>query len=202
MSYATLAELKDWIDVTDAVDDAQLQMSLDSATSVIDSMCGRTFALQTDVVKLYWPRSTDVVEVVDLISATSIKSDSHGDRTYATTLEPTDYELLPYHDASGLPSVRYQEVHIWPTSSKSFSTGRQVQITGDFGYVESGGAPASVKQACLILASRYWKRHETPLGVLGVTDVGQFERLSKEDPDVRALLTVYMRSSASGWVLV
>lgn len=201
---ATLAALKVWITSNgdlDTADDLGLQLALDASERMIERYCGRSFGVETAATKLYYPATTDKLDVIDLISATSIAIDNHGDRTFTTTLAATDYELLPYVDAMGLPSVRYQLVHIWPTSSRSFTPGRLVRIVGNFGYVDAGNLPPpDVEQAQLIQAARLWKRRETPLGILSNTDLGTFERLSKADPDVQALLLPYSR--ATQWVLV
>ena len=203
--YVSLEEFKTWIGATGDADDHHLEPVLVAAQRYIDRYCGRSFALETGATKLYYPSSAESLGVVDLISATSVKIDSSGDRTFGTTLAPTSYELLPYSDTNGLPSTRFQEIRLWPTSSTAFQTGRLVQVVGNFGYVvDTAGVPEDIRLAALILSSRYWKRHETPLGVLGTTDLGTFERISKEDPDVAALLDQYSRTSGSGagWVLV
>jgi len=120
-----------------------------------------------------------------------------GDRTYGTTLATTDYELLPANGS------RYDRVRIWPTSSKTFSEYRRVRVVGKFGYVEGGAVPPAVKQAAIILSLRYYERRNAPFGILSATDIGQFERLSANDPDVLALLKPYLSSSPSqNWVMV
>lgn len=204
MSYVTLAELKTWMagggDI-DTADDVPLQTVLDAATRWIDRQCGRHFTRETGVTKYYWPTWNGRLDVVDLISITTLASDSSGNRTFSTSFTSTDYELLPYVDESGLPATRFQAIRTWPTSSKSFTPGRLVKIVGDFGYVDTGSVvPADVKQACLIVGSRLWKRHEMPTGVTVVPDLGTVERISRTDPDVEALLEPYVRSSS--WVLV
>jgi hypothetical protein len=204
VSIATLAELKVWLTSNgdlDTADDAGLQATLDATDRQIERWCGRRFTVETAVTKTFYPKSASEVEVTDLISLTSIASDAHGDRTFTTTFAPGEYELLPYLDAMGALATRYQLVRTWPTTSKSFTPGRLVRIIGNFGYVEaSGEAPPDVKQAELVQAARLWKRRETPLGVLSNTDLGTFERLSKADPDVQALLAPYSRTTT--WVLV
>ena len=104
-------------------------------------------------------------------------------------------------DAQGKPSVRYDQIRIWPTSSTTFGPGRLVQIVGDFGYVVDGLPPDEVRLASLILASRWWKRHEMPMTRLVIPDMGSMEAVSKDDPDVNMLLSQYARTGAS-WVLV
>lgn len=199
--YASLDELKTWLGgVTDGMDDHHLEPVLVAAGRWIDAKCGRRFELETAATKLFYPTWDGRLVVTDLISATTVKLDTAGNRTYSTTLSASDYELLPYADAVGVPSVRYQEVHIWPRSSRAFTPGQLVQIVGNFGYVVNGLPPDEIRLATLILAGRYWKRHETPLGILGVSDLGQFERIGKNDPDVPGLIAPYTRTST--WVMV
>lgn len=190
-SYAHLTTLKHALSIGDDNDDPTLQRSLDAATGWIDQHTGRTFGDAVTATKLFYPSDDGRLDVVDLLTVTTLKVDSRGDRSYATTLAATDYELLPPNETPK------QQVRLWPTSSKSFGPGRLVQIAGTWGY---GSVPAQVEQACLILATRYYKRHEAPFGILGQADLGQFERISKEDPDVISLLAPYTRTRA--WVLV
>ena len=195
-SYATLSDLKNYIGITDVASDAQLLRVLEAASQWIDQHTGRVFALDAaDTTRLFYPNADGTLAVPDLATVTSIKTDSRGDRTYATTLTTTDYELYP------LDGPPYQSVRIWPTSSRSFADGRQVQIVGKFGYTVGGAAPYAVQQACVILAARYYKRAEAPFGILQTTDLGQYTRISKEDPDVISLLAPY-RVTGSSWVVV
>lgn len=202
--YASLAEFKTWLELPaddEGLQDHHLERVLMAADRWIDQHCGRHFSLENEATKLYYPNEEGYLDVVDLISITTLKMDTDGDRTYATTLDPDDYELLPYMDESGRPSVRFQKIRIWPLSSQAFGLGELVQIVGDFGYVIDNQPPEEVRVASLLLASRWWKRHETPLGVLSMTDLGTFERISKSDPDVELLLAQYSRTGAQ-WVLV
>jgi hypothetical protein len=206
MTYVSVIEFKAWVSEGSSFgtyDDTQITMLLEAVDRAVDRYCARHFTLETDATKYFYARSTDELEVVDLISITSIASDTHGDRTFTLVFNPLDYELLPYLDSTGKPAERFDLIRIWSTSSHSFSPDRLVKVVGDFGYVDdSGGTPPDVKQACLILGARWWKRRETPLGILNATDLGQFERLSKEDPDVMSLLQPYSRRTASAWVAV
>jgi hypothetical protein len=198
-----LDELKQWLAgdaIADRDDDRGLQITLDAASAWVERRCGRTFSLHQAEDQDFYPNAEGLLDVVDLVAATGITVDSRGDRSFATSLESTDYELLPTRDSRGRPSVRYQQVRIWPTSSRSFGQGQLVRVTGDFGYVVDDAAPVEIKQAVLILASRFWKRHEAPLGVLQSVSLGIFERISKEDPDVMTLLAPFDRTTA--WVAV
>lgn len=192
--YASLLELKQSLQINDEDNDVDLERALDAACRKIDGECGRTFSLATAATKLYYPDSVWQLPVLDLVSITTMKKDTYGDRTYATTFASTDYELWP------LTGPPYQEVRAWPRGSTLFSPGLYVQIVGSFGCVVDGLPPVEVRQAALILASRYYKRGEAPFGVLQSTDLGQYTRLSASDPDVASLLAPWRFSSQ--WVCV
>lgn len=196
--YIDLQTLKDVLGITETAMEAHLQRALEAATQWIDNHCSRTFALSAaDVTQYHYPNSDGTIDLVDLATVTSVAIDTNGDRTYATTLAASDYELLP---ANG---PRYYQLRIWPSSSYAFTPGRRVRIVGKFGYVEGGQPPAAVQQACQILATRFYIRKDAPLGILESTNIGQFERLSASDPDVIALLIPYVSSSPQqSWIMV
>jgi hypothetical protein len=187
VSYVTLAELRDWLlpmgDVITS-DDVRLQRALDAAMRQIDLATGRSFTLTT-ATKQFYPTNTSLVDVLDLVSVTSLKTDTSGNGSFTTTFASTDYQLLPLNEP------RFQQVVTVPTSSQAFILGRLVQIAGSWGYVDAGGAPpADIRQACLLLASRYVTRKSAPLGILET--MGAFSKLSASDPDVAALLRRYL----------
>jgi hypothetical protein len=52
--------------------------------------------------------------------------------------------------------------------------------------------PSSVKLACQLQASRWYKRQDAPFGVLGSPEFGNYSRLlSQLDPDVEVMLGGY-----------
>lgn len=194
--YSSLLELRQVLAIEDTDNDVDLERALETACRFIDRYCGRVFSLDAvDTTHTYTVRDKDVLPVVDLVTVTSITVDRDGDRTFSTALTTGDYQLWP------LNGPRYSEIRIWPTSSWAFIPGRQVRVVGKYGCVEDGRAPSDVRQAALILASRYHKRSEAPFGVLQSTDLGQYTRISAMDPDVKALLDPW-RVTNSAWVLV
>ena len=50
--------------------------------------------------------------------------------------------------------------------------------------------PSAIKQVALMLASRYYSRKASPLGVIGVGDFGPV-RISRYDQDVTQMLSDY-----------
>lgn len=193
--YATLQELKQAVGIADAANDVDLERALESASRYVENYCDRVFSLLTAQTREYYPESAARVLTPDLVAVTTLKVDTDGDRTFPTTVAASDYQLWPLNQG------RYQEVRIWPLADDVFVPGRLVQVVGTFGCVVDGGPPVEVRQATLLMASRYYKRvGEAPFGVLQNTDLGQYTRLSANDPDVAALLAPWSLKSA--WVAV
>ena len=194
--YASLPELKQQLAIADANNDVDLERALDAASRWIEGYTGRVFYLQTAQTRDFYPQDADRLDVADLVAITSLSVDTSGTRTYGTVLTASDYELYP------LDGPPYDQVRVWPlATTRSFSPGRRVRIVGTFGCVVDGAAPVAVRQACLILAGRYYVRKDAPFGVLAAVDLGQFERISKEDPDVVSLLGPW-RLAGGSWVVV
>ena len=67
-----------------------------------------------------------------------------------------------------------------------------MEVTAKWGYQEA--VPDAVQTAALILSCRLFQRRSSPLGVMAgvVNDFGPM-RVSRVDPDYRALLAGYRR---------
>ena len=199
MSYATLTEAKAALGISDTNDDTHLQRVLDAATKWIESPygAGRVFGTAATATKYLYPSEDGTLDVTDLVTITTIKTDTKGDRTYGTTLASTEYELLPYNE------TQKQRVRIWPQSSKSFNGARLVEIVGTWGYASAenaDGVPNAIKEACLHLAVRWFKKfREAPFGVLAQPELGAFTTIVHRDPALRELIAAYRRP-ALDWI--
>ena len=192
VAYATVEELRQVLDIPPGQEqnDVDLQRAIDAATAWIDWFTGRTFGRSAaDVAKVLTAVSESVVPLVDLSStAPTVEVDTDGDRTFATTLVPDQYQLTP---TSGPP---FSQLRAWPyppegTDPVVFVEGELVRVTGQWGSVDARGRlPANVNEACLLLGARWFKRRETPMGVLSQPELDVFARLTDRDPDVHALL--------------
>jgi hypothetical protein len=196
-AYVDLLLLKTALGIGDDDDNALLQLAIDAASALINEWTGRSFTAETAATKYFYPDSPNVLTLTpDIRTLTSVAVDSRGDLTFATSLAATDYLLQPvqpFPDAGV-----YSQLVIAPNSSKAFYQGFQVKVIGDWGYTLGGVAPVAVQQACLLQASRIFKRREAPFGILQTTDLGQYTRISKADPDVEALLAPYRSAVAYG----
>jgi hypothetical protein len=200
MSYATEAEFRDAVTIDDVADEASIQRSLDAATEWIDSYTGRVFgALTTSSTRTFEAKESWRLVVADLATVTAITIDRNGDGTFPTTLLAAQYQLYPLN--IGQPGIRgnYDEIRIRPTSSQAFIPGRQVRVTGTWGY---GSTPSSVVLACILLANRYFRRPAAPFGVISAPETGELARLPQNDPDVKQLLGNFVLSGYAEWIAV
>jgi len=67
-----------------------------------------------------------------------------------------------------------------------------VEITAKWGWT---AVPTAVKQACLLQASRFMARRDSPYGIAGSpSDGSEMRLLATVDPDVRVSLGPYVRA--------
>lgn len=187
--YCTLAQVKSSLRITDSVDDDILELAVEAASRQIDSHCERVF-YSTSTTRVFAPLDAKLAEIDDLVSVTSIKTSSGADGTFDITWTATDYQLEPLNGMAGGIASPY--THIRAVGSYLFPTNDHeatIQVTGTFGF---SAVPTAIKQATVILASRLYKRNDSPLGVLGFGDLGVI-RVSKLDPDIASLVDVYKK---------
>ena len=164
----------------DVFDDDTLEQVIEAASRWIDAHTGRRFYAATET-RYYTAGVSDWLAVDDLLSVDSLKTDSGGGRTYSTTWATTDYDLFPLN---ATPSTMIATA---PAGTQSFPMlARSVQITGSFGY--SSTAPAQVREACLLMSARLFKRKDAPFGIAGFPALGEVRNIRPEDGDVLALL--------------
>lgn len=198
-AYCTLQEIKAAARITDAVDDALLEICVEAASRQIDRACDRIFYNAGSAVRVYLPTDPYAVEIDDLISLTSLKTSSAADQDFDVTWTSSDYELHPLNGRVGGSYSPYTDIKaigdylfpIWTTSTTN-SNEATVQVTGVWGW---NAVPIDIKQATILLGMRLFKRYDSPLGVAGFGDIGAI-RVGRIDPDVDALIAPFKKVSA------
>lgn len=192
--YASVAQLKSALRLTDSIDDAMLLLASTSASEVIDAYCGRTFGAGTVAVTRYYSaKKSNHVEIDDAGSApVFVKYAPNRDGDYSVTLAAGDYALLPSNNlidglAWPFTSIQLLNQRTWPIAQEDEPT---VSVSATWGFPS---IPSSVTQAAIIQASRIFARLSSPLGVAGFGDIGVMRVQSKVDPDVEVLLQPYRR---------
>jgi len=191
--YCTIQQVKDALRISDAVDDSLLELSIEAASREIDAYCQRVF-YSTTATRTFVPDNSYLVQIDDLVSITSLKTST--DNSWDTTWGASDYQLEPTNGIVGglaQPFTRIRAVgnNVFPYGNYVVPMlhPNTVQVTGVFGW---SAIPLDVRMACILQAQRLFKRFDSPLGVLGMGDLGTI-RVSRVDSDVQALLAPYMK---------
>ena len=196
--YASLNDVKAAARITDNTEDSLLEIAIESSSRDIDAYTERVFFSSgaTAVARVYIPQDIYLVETDDIISVTTIKSDTGGDGTFDVTWAATDYQLEPLNGLAGgifTPTTRIRAIgdYLWPVYEPRNVNSNQasVQVTGVFGF---SSVPIAIKQATILASLRAYKRYESPTGVLGFSDMGVV-RVGRLDPDVERLVAPYRK---------
>jgi hypothetical protein len=195
--YASTAQIKAALRITDNVDDALIGMAGTAASDLIDGYCGRTFSTTGTVQRSFAPADNYVLQVDDLAgTAVSIISSSGADGVFDITWKTSDYQLEPLNGVSNgqvVPFTRIRAIqdYLWPTAEGEAT----VRVTGVYGFP---AVPAVVMQAAVLQASRIFTRLQSPLGVAGFGEMGVVRVTRALDPDVAALVEPYRRMMGIG----
>ena len=190
--YATLAEVKSALRISDSVDDTLLEMAVESASRLIDGYANRVFYSIGTATRYYVAQDDYSVEIDD-ISSTSVtlQSANNADGIFNNTWTINDYQLEPLNGVSDGQSWPYTSIRAIGQYLFPISGGEAlIKLTGVYGW---SSVPIAIKQACIIQASRIFKRLDSPLGVAGFGDLGAIRVSSQLDPDVAQLVSVYRR---------
>lgn len=197
-AYCTLAELKANIvsgsPVTfTAADDDNLELAIQAASQWIDSYFdGTTFYARTET-RYYTARWSDYLDVDDLLTVTTLKTDEDDDGTYEVTWTTDDYWLEPKNAQLGRQPTPYRHIRVNQNGDYSFPTGVEygIEIAGTWGYCTAAKQPPEIKLATILMAHRLWKRKDAIFGVAGTPALGVTIIQSKiqQDSDIVMLLS-------------
>jgi len=214
MAYATVEELRGQIGKSSADSDPILHSLLNAASDAIDKFCNRPlgFLADTTASARYYCGSGGTVQWIDeCVSITTVSvKDAATDDTY------TDWSATDWIACAGAPSnpdfdpiskgFPYTFIIVSAVgdydhfTSGQFTTRRgfkpdlltrrgvpTVKVTAKWGFATS--VPATVEQACLIQAARWFKRAEASWSdTTGAPDLGRLMYTKSLDPDVEMLL--------------
>lgn len=185
MVYATVPQLRSQMSISDEIDDGLLYAALAAATSWVDNRCGRTFGSATVPTARTYYSDGCTVWPDDIASTTGLIVSSGQPGAYTSTLvQDTSFYLYPANAiALGRPITELRGS--FPASWR-YPT---VQVTALWGWPV---VPADVVMATLLMASRLFKRKDSPEGVSGFGEFGAV-RVPTNDPDIERLLAPYTR---------
>jgi hypothetical protein len=197
--YATLAEIKAYLSISDSTDNDLLESLVESASRSIDRIANRRFYADSSASARTYRAYSDVFVYVDDISSTTglvVAIDENGNGSYSKTLAlNTDYILDPLTAASlGRPFTQLTMVsntEMWPIFPGITQNGLRpgVQVTAKWGWPS---VPDDISVACLTLTADLYKRKDAPGGVLGLGDLGAI-RMSPVGRDVASVVRAYKK---------
>jgi hypothetical protein len=197
--YATLAEIKGYMSISDNTDNDLLENLVESASRSIDRIANRRFYLDATASARLYRAYSNIFVFVDDIGSTSgliVKTDEDGNGTYSKTLTlNTDFILDPLTSQSlNRPFTQLTMVsntESWPIFPGITSNGLRpgVQVTAKWGWP---AVPDDLNMACLILTADLYKRKDAPGGILGLGDLGVV-RMSPIGRDVTAMVRAYKK---------
>ena len=191
-AYATLAQVKAALRITDSVDDTLIEMARESASDLVDGYTGRTFTTSGTVTRVFAPADDYVLQTDDIAgTAVAITSSTGADGVFDVTWKTTDYQLEPLNGVSNGQAVPFTRIraiqdYLWPTAGGEAT----VRVTGVYGFPS---VPIVVTQATVLQSSRIFTRLQSPLGVAGFGEMGVVRVTRALDPDVAALVEPYRR---------
>lgn len=193
--YVTSAELKTFLRISDADDDAWVASVVTAASRAVDRSMNRQFGVVASAEARRYTAGWDrrrrrwLVPVDDLMSTTGLAVTTvDEDGTLVATI--TAYDLEPRNAAA---KGRPWETLVVRSTSASVPTGavHEMAITGLWGW---SAVPEPVKTATRLQASRFFARRDSPYGVAGSPEQGsELRLLARLDPDVAVSLSDYRR---------
>ena len=164
-------------------------------TRGIDGVCNRQFNKTTTAsARVFNPTSTTMAVVDDFHTTTDlvIATDGGSDGTYEQTWTSSNYQLEPLNGIvggeSGWPYNRIRAVY--GLTFPCYWTRAPIQVTAQWGWT---AVPASVKEACLVVAEETFKLKDAPFGVAGVAEWGVVR--VRSNPLAMAMISRYQLHS-------
>ena len=191
--YATLIQLKSAIGIADGIDDPMLEMAIESASRQIDSYTERYFYNAGTATKIFAPIDNWVCPTEDFITLSQVQTSEDGE-SWDTTWTADDWQAEPLNGRSGGLVTSYTQIRAVEDYLFPYRNGEAtVRLTGTWGW---SAVPIAITQATIILASRIFKRLDSPLGIIS-NDLGSMRVGFRLDPDVQHLIEPYRKISAA-----
>ena len=187
--YATLLQIKSAIGISDGIDDPMLEMAIESASRQIDSYTERYFYNAGTATKIFAPLDEWVCPTEDFITLTQVQTSEDGE-SWDTTWTTDDWQAEPLNGRAGGLVTSYTQIRAVEDYLFPYRQGEAtVRLTGTWGW---SATPIAITQATIILASRIFKRLDSPLGIIS-GELGSMRVGFRLDPDVQHLIEPYRK---------
>ena len=191
-AYTTLNAVKAALRISDAVDDTLIEMSIDAASRAIDGYCQRQFFNAGTATRYFAAQDELVCQVDDLAgTAITVQTDSQSLGVYDITWTPADYQLEPLNGVQAGQTWPYTRIraklnYLFPVENEL----ALVAVTGVWGWP---AIPKAIEFACILQSQRFFKRFDSPTGVIGFGDMGAIRVARNLDPDIAQSIDQYRK---------
>lgn len=174
--------------------DTQIENVIEAVSRTIDQVLTkrrgvmtRFYTTASDETRIYRARFEDLCVIDDLLTVTSVKTDTTGDGTYDTTL--TAYRQLPVNNGLDTDEPSYA-LGINPGGTSFSLLPYGVEVVGTFGFSTEAAQPDAINEACFLAASRLWARRDSLFGLSGTTAIANdaVEDAIIKDPEIMLML--------------
>lgn len=191
--YCDIATANAYLRIGDNVDNPELALAITAASRTIDRATGRQFGVTASVeqrtYECRWSRTRSKwrADIDDIMTAAGLVVTVSGAAT-------TDYTLFPLNATEeGRP---WERIYVDTSTPATLGGPPTILVDATYGWTT---VPDTIKQACLLQSSRYFKRRESPYGVAGSPEFGnELRLLSRLDPDVDLMVRPYRRLTRAG----
>jgi len=194
MAYISSANLKTYLGVTGAGDDALIAILVANAQQAIDTFCQRTFESSSDSKRYFTvgvdTDGRDLHLDEDLCSITTVKTNfdnaSPDSLTDGTDFITIPRNITPYHTLRLLNSSDY---------SWTYTDDPELGIEVDGKWAYSTSAPADIVQACYRLAGYYYRQKDAQVfDVTAIPEAGVMTIPQGIPKDVEKILMPYRKA--------
>lgn len=190
MAYCDIADVTQYLDVSESTEDGLIDACINAAQAEIDNFTGRTFEADADSTRYFDAAGQHIVGNTlyldaDLCSVTTV---TNGNSVEVTSAQ---YTTKPRNETP------YYAIRILSNSGKVWTYTDEwmdaIEIIGRWSY--STAAPDDIKQACIRLASYIYRQRDAQMYDVTVFEGGVVTKPFGIPPDVRAILSSYRRFS-------
>lgn len=191
--YCPIEALKSRLSIQNDNSDFELHGACFAASRWVEHHCDRVFWRSLSQSRTFEPDcgTVQLPAFCDLVSVSTVKTDTAGDGSFATTLSAGAYRLLPANPNAAPETLPYNEVRLISGWFPTGTAGRPdtVQITGIWGWPK---VPSAIRSAAAILAADTYKLKDAVFGVAGE---GEFLQQVGENRRALKLLEPYKRNA-------
>lgn len=191
-TLCTRTDIKTALGINDSVDDARIDMALESATELIQHHCARQFLVDSTASSRLFVASDPWLVHVDDVSTTTalvVATDDEGNGQYTTTWSASDYQLEPLNGlVNGMVRPRNT---VRATGERTFPIDAEratVKVTALWGWPS---IPDAVRQAAVIQTISIFRAVDAPFGATPFAETGILRLRSALHPTAASLLSDY-----------